>query len=295
MFFALPKISLFCIALTLICTYVPVNANSVNITPSTPSIEFTATSKKRAIVIGASSGMGHEIAKILLKEGYTVGVTARRIQPLEELKATYGDNVITQQMDIANIESALQQLNGLIEQLGGLDLCILAATGYREMDWQSSDWKTYLHFLNTDIIAFTALSKTIINFFESQKSGHFVGFSSVSGYRGDGKDAVYCAAKSYATRFLEGERNRLMQNNIPVFVTELVPGWVPTSADQKEPKPYMYWVDSVEEAGQAIWKAIQNKKSVGYITERQESVVKLIQSIPENLYNALNARPGGML
>lgn len=207
---------------------------------------------KKAIVIGASSGMGHEIAKILLSNGYHVEITARRTEPLEKLKQAYPTHVTVQHMDIANIDETITSLNSLITSLGGLNLCILATTGYREMTWESHDWKNYLHFLQADIIAFTALSKIVLNFFENQGTGHFVGFSSVSGYRGDGRDAIYAAAKSYATRFLKGERNRFMQKNINVTVTELVPGWVTTSEDQKELKPHMYWVDSVEDAGQAI-------------------------------------------
>jgi short-subunit dehydrogenase len=250
---------------------------------------------KKALVIGASSGMGYEIAKILIKQGYKTAVTARRIKMLTPLKELNPENVITNYMDIANIEESTQTINQIVSTLGGLDLCIIAATGYRQMDWNSQDWKTYEYFLHTDVIAFTALSKTILNYFEEQQSGHLVGFSSVSGYRAEGKTSIYSAAKSYATRFLEGERNRFIQKNIPVFITELVPGWVITSEDPEEPKSYMYWVDSQEDAGDAIWRAIQEKKSIGYITERQEKVVKLIQSIPEDLYNALNARPGGML
>ena len=271
----------------LFCTLPLITLSEPTSTPQQPT--------KKAIVIGASSGMGHEIAKILLNNGYQVGITARRTEPLEKLKEAYPTQVTVKQMNIANIEESLQKLDSLIKILGGLDLCILAATGYREMEWESHDWKNYLHFLQTDVIAFTALSKSTINFFETQRHGHFVGFSSVSGYRAEGFNSIYSAAKSYATRFLEGERNRLFQKNIPVTITELVPGWVTTSEDQKELKPYMYWVDSAEDAAKAIWRAIQKKRSVGYVTERQEKVVKLIQNIPDDLYNALNARPGGML
>jgi short-subunit dehydrogenase len=258
------------------------------------SSTFLAAEGQRALVVGASSGMGYEIAKILIQNGYTVAVTARRTDRLTTLTALNPEKVISAKMDISQIEESLTTIDSLITQLGGLDLCILAATGYREMDWLSQDWKSYSHFLKTDIISFTAISKTIINFFEKQKHGHFLGFSSVSGYRAEGHNSIYSAAKSYATRFLEGERNRLAQKQVNVQVTELVPGWVITS-ENDEIKPHMYWIDTQEEAGLAIWRAIVERRAIGYVTERQEKVVKLLPLISEDLYNALNARPNGMI
>ena len=76
---------------------------------------------KRAIVIGASSGIGREVAQRLKKEGWTLGVAARRV---EELR-TIGE-VEVEQIDVTQ-EDATIRLRNLIERLGGMDLFFYAS------------------------------------------------------------------------------------------------------------------------------------------------------------------------
>ncbi len=76
---------------------------------------------KRAIVIGASSGIGHEVARLLIMQGWTVGVAARRKEKLEDLKICAPERVFTAQIDVTD-EKADEALYRLIEQMGGLNL-----------------------------------------------------------------------------------------------------------------------------------------------------------------------------
>ena len=71
---------------------------------------------KRAIVVGASSGIGMEVARLLLQQGWTVGVAARRV----ELLQTIGQ-VEVAQIDVT-AEDAAERLRSLITRLGGMDL-----------------------------------------------------------------------------------------------------------------------------------------------------------------------------
>ncbi len=87
-----------------------------------------------------------------------------------------------------------------------------------------------------------------------------------------------------------------MQLNIPVVVTEVVAGWITTSEhDCSQASPEAYWVESLDIATESIYTAIQQKAPVAYITARQEKVVALLKTIPNDLYNALSARPGGAI
>ncbi len=76
---------------------------------------------KRAIVIGASSGLGNEVAKLLLEQGWTLGVAARRLEPLEQLRETAPERVQTQVLDVTN-DDATAALDELIDKVGGMDL-----------------------------------------------------------------------------------------------------------------------------------------------------------------------------
>src|SRR5689334_19608894 len=85
---------------------------------------------KRAIVVGASVGMGRELCKILAANGYIVGMTARRTALLQELQNEIPTQTYSRYMDASQPNEAVQELNELIKDMGGLDLLVLAQTGY---------------------------------------------------------------------------------------------------------------------------------------------------------------------
>ena len=76
---------------------------------------------KKAIVVGASSGIGHEVARLLIAQGWAVGVAARRIDKLTDLQAMAPERVHTAHIDVTN-EEAETSLQQLIERMEGLDL-----------------------------------------------------------------------------------------------------------------------------------------------------------------------------
>lgn len=249
---------------------------------------------KRAIIIGASVGMGKELAKKLAADGYIVGMTARRIELLEEIQKEIPTQSYIAQMDISQPEESIKTLNDLIAQIGGLDLMIIAATGFWNCDFQDNDWKKSLPVLAVDVVGFFALARTAFNFFENQGYGHLVGFSSIDGIRGVSSCPAYSASKAFCSRYLEAERNKYLQKNIPIHVTELCPGFINSRGDLDYTQlPNAYWVESLDDAMHDILQAIKNKEHVAYITRRWQKVAQLLHHIPTDLYNALSARPGG--
>lgn len=251
---------------------------------------------KRAIIVGASVGMGKALAKLLAADGYIVGMAARRMNLLEELQQEIPTPTYIAQIDAAKPFEAVEKLMKMIEQMGGLDLLVLTVTGFWDADFESRDWQDYISVLNVDVTGFFALARTGLKFFEAQGHGHLVGFSSIDGLRGVASAPAYSAAKAFCSRYLEAERNKFMQKNIPIFVTDICPGWVNSKGDIDYSKlPNAYWVESLEDASREIFEAIQDKASVAYITKRWQKVAELLAWIPEDLYNALSARPGGAL
>ena len=69
---------------------------------------------KKAIVIGATSGIGKELAKILSQDGYAVGITGRRTHLLEALQAQLSPNSIARQIDVSDTPAAINILEGMI-------------------------------------------------------------------------------------------------------------------------------------------------------------------------------------
>jgi len=82
---------------------------------------------KKAIIIGASSGIGRELAKILSRNEYIVGVMARRVQLLDQLRDEVEESIFVQKIDVADVESAMKTLAEFIKEMGGVDLVVLSA------------------------------------------------------------------------------------------------------------------------------------------------------------------------
>ena len=81
---------------------------------------------KKAIIMGASSGIGHEVARLLINEGWTVGVAARRIEKLTDLQNSAPERVFTAQIDVTE-EHADASLSALITRMDGIDIYLHVA------------------------------------------------------------------------------------------------------------------------------------------------------------------------
>ena len=79
---------------------------------------------KTAIVFGATSGIGKEISELLLKDGYKVAITGRRLEKLEVLKKQYTNQVYIAQNDIQKVAQVEQVFNEIVEEFSTIDLII---------------------------------------------------------------------------------------------------------------------------------------------------------------------------
>ena len=81
---------------------------------------------QKAIIIGATSGIGQEVAKILVQQGWHIGIAGRREEALHALQAIAPDRIATEQLDVTE-ETSVSHLHNLIEKLGGMDLFLLSS------------------------------------------------------------------------------------------------------------------------------------------------------------------------
>ncbi len=237
---------------------------------------------KKAIVVGATSGIGKELAIILANHNYKVGITGRRNQLLLTLQASKPENFIISVFDVSEIDDVPQALQKLTDELGGLDLLVLSSgTGKinPELDTAIEQQTNAVN-----VTGFTAVANWAFNFFERQGSGHFAAITSVAAIRGSRQAPAYGASKAYQVNYLEGLRQKATKLKMPVYVTDIRPGFVDTPMAQAE---NMFWVAPVEKAAKQIFKAIENKRDVVYITRRWRLVAFIFRMVPGFLYKRL--------
>ena len=178
---------------------------------------------KRAIVIGASSGIGREVAKLLISEGWTVGVAARREAMLQDLGAT-----AIACIDVT-AEDATQRLRQLIADLGGMDL-FFYASGIGHQNRQLRE-DIELSTMQTNGLGFTRMIGEAYRYFASrqEQDGHIAAITSIAGTKGLGPAPAYSATKAMQNVYLQALEQQAHQRGLRIRFTDIRPGFVDTA------------------------------------------------------------------
>ncbi|HXG24962.1 MAG TPA: SDR family NAD(P)-dependent oxidoreductase, partial [Chthonomonadales bacterium] len=167
-----------------------------------------------AMVIGASSGMGREIARQLGMEGCRVALIARREVELRQLAqqinaATGEERALVYAHDV----TCYEQVPGLFQQiardLGGLDLVIYSSGVMYRTAEDEYNFEEDRRTIEVNVLGAIAWLNEAARRFARAKAGTIVGISSVAGDRGRRGFPVYCASKAALNAYLEGLRNRV--------------------------------------------------------------------------------------
>jgi len=236
---------------------------------------------KKAIIVGASSGIGEQLAIRLANNGYKVGITARREKNLEELKSSKPESFVVKAFD-CSADNNTEKLNELVGELGGLDLLVMCS-GIGDMN-RHLELEIEQRTNRLNVIAFTEIATWSYKFFQKQGSGHFVNISSMAGIRGSKRSPSYNASKAYQISYLEGLRQKAASTSKPIFVTDIRPGFVKTDILKGKG---LFWVATKEKAGKQIIDAIRNKKEVAYITKRWAILAVALSIMPSWIYNKI--------
>ena len=238
---------------------------------------------KKVIIVGATSGIGRELARVFVAKGYQVGVAGRRSELLAEIKEENPKQYFTKQIDVSDTEALPLLLNSLAHDLGGMDILInCAGVGKKN---EELDFAIDKMIVETNVVGFTAVIDWAYNYLINKCGGQIVNISSVSGIRGHRFGSFsYSASKSYQMRYLEGLRHKLVKARIPIYVTDIRPGFVDTDMI---PKNRYFWVISADKAARLIFKSITRKRNVAYITKRWIIIVAIIKIFPGAILNRI--------
>lgn len=237
---------------------------------------------KKAIVIGASSGIGRELAKILSQNGYAVGVMARRKHLLEELRKEIQSEIFIREIDVTNAEAAMCIFSEFMNEMGEIDLIVISA-GTGEIN-NDLNWQVEHETIRTNVIGFTALANVAIHHFIEKGSGHLVGISSISALRGGRESPAYSASKAFASNYMEGLRQKIRNLQLPIIVTDVKPGFVKTAMAKGEG---IFWAAPADKASKQIYDAIKRKASSVYITRRWRLIAWMLKAMPDCVFEKL--------
>ncbi|MBO9203909.1 MULTISPECIES: SDR family NAD(P)-dependent oxidoreductase [Niastella] len=234
----------------------------------------------KIIIIGATSGMGRELAQQYLALGHTVAITGRRAELLLELKTQF-PALYTGCFDVQT-DDAVDRLQLLITQMGGLDLLIYSA-GYGDPSTELVP-AIEIDSTATNVMGFVKIATYTFNYFLQQGHGQLAVISSVAALRGNSWTPAYSASKAYVSNYAEGLNIKARKLNTNIVITDIRPGFVKTKMAKGNGQ---FWVAPVEKAARQIRAAIDAKKRVAYVTKRWWLIAFIMKRLPYWLYNKI--------
>ena len=276
------------------------------------------TMAKKAIVMGATSGIGMEVASLLAQRGWQVGIAGRRIDRLEEVKrntnllisespkASKGEIACYQQIDVTSPEAPSLLLK-LIEKLGGMDLYFHSSG----IGWQNNslDIEKEMKTVETNGLGFVRMVDTAFNWFAKQSQEQDKGqelsqeqnsdkgkgndtyriacITSIAGTKGLGAAPAYSATKRFQNHYLECLTQQAHMRHLPIAITDIRPGFVKTDLIAGSNYPLQL---TPQEVAQQIVNAIERGKTVKTIDWKYSILVSLWRMIPRCIWTRLTIK-----
>ena len=237
----------------------------------------------KVLILGASSGMGYELAKLMLRDGHTLGLAARRIQPLKDLKSVYPQQVRIASIDVT-ADDAPDRILSLIEELGGIDL-YFHSSGIGKQNW-ALDASIEEATLRTNALGFTQCIGTVFRYFASRpQGGHIACISSIAGTKGLGAAPSYSATKAFQNCYVQALEQQANMRHLPIRFTDIRPGFVNTAL-LNDSHHYPMLIQP-EKAARQIYKALMHNRHVLVIDWRYRLLVPLWKLLPNVLWRSL--------
>ena len=231
---------------------------------------------KKVIIIGATSGIGREVALIYIAQGWKVGVAGRREAELEALRAAYPEQVSAQALDVTK-EDAPQKLQALIEQVGGMDVFLLSSG----IGKQNPTLETGLELATaaTNVEGFIRMTNAAFHYFEQQGHGHLAVISSIAGTKGLGAAPAYSATKGFQNIYMDALDQLTRMKKLNIRFTDIRPGFVATPLLNNQKKYPMLMEAPI--VALDIVSAIEKKKRVAIIDWKFRLLVGFWRLIPK--------------
>ena len=232
-----------------------------------------------AIIVGASSAIGKEVCKILLKEGWTVGITTRDLSKIKDLVGVKSAICLD-----VNEENATVKLKKLIEETGGMDLYLHVSGIGKQNPYLNEDIE--LQTVKTNALGFTRMIDFVFNYMAKHKKGHIAVISSIAGTKGIGVSPAYSATKVFDSTYIESLEQLAKMRELNISFTDIRPGFVDTPLLEGDyTYPMMMKADYV---ARMIVKALKKKKSIIIIDWKYKILVFFWRLIPHCLWVRMN-------
>ena len=234
---------------------------------------------KKVIIIGATSGIGREVALIYIAQGWKVGIAGRRLNELESLRNIAPEQISAQVLDVTQ-DDAPEKLEALIEQVGGMDIFLLSSGIGKQNYALQTDIE--LATAATNVEGFIRMTNAAYHYFKKQGHGHMAIISSVAGTKGLGAAPAYSATKGFQNTYIDALDQLARMQKLNITFTDIRPGFVATPLLKSE-KKYPLLMKAPVVAAEIV-HAIGRKKRVAIIDWKFRIIVAFWRLIPKCIW-----------
>jgi len=244
-------------------------------------------SRKRILIIGGTSAIAQETAKLFAAEEARIFLVGRRADQLaavaRDLLVRGAGQVETLCFDLTDLSRHQELLLKVTESLQSLDALLIAHGTLPNQQACEQSVPETLSAFETNCISVISLLTLFANYFEQQQRGVLAVITSVAGDRGRRSNYVYGAAKGALDLFLQGLRSRLSKAG--VLVVTIKPGFVDTPMTADVPKTFLF--ASAKSVGIGIYRSMTKGKEVVYLPRFWRWIMVIIKLIPEAIFKKL--------
>ena len=248
------------------------------------SLRFT-----RAIIVGASSGIGAELARLLAAEGCDVALVGRRRPELEALAAEISkggrSKAHVAEHDVTLYDDAPLVFERLVEQLGGLDLIVYSSGIIHVPEEGVWDAAKERRVLEVNVLGAVAWTTPAAAMFEAKRAGTIVGISSIAGERGRRTMPAYTTSKAAMSTWMEALRNRISRYGVNVVTIK--PGIVDTAQSAHLPKRPML-IPARKAAEQILAAAKRGDSPTVFVPGQWWLVAMILRHMPSFVFRRLD-------
>ena len=243
---------------------------------------------RRAIVVGASSGIGEAIARRLAAEGTHVALVARRQRELDAIVASLQQDKKTARAyahDVTRFDEVPTLFDRIIADLGGLDLIVYASGVMPAVEESEYNFQKDRNMVEVNLLGAMAWLNPACARFEAARQGTIVGISSIAGVRGRRGNPAYCTTKAAFTTYLESLRNRVARHGVNVVTIK--PGFVETPMTQG--RQGMFWLISADRAAEiSLAIAKRGDGPSQFVPWRWSIIALIVRLLPSLIFRRLN-------
>jgi NADP-dependent 3-hydroxy acid dehydrogenase YdfG len=187
-----------------------------------------------AIVTGASSGIGREVARRLLSAGMRVALWGRREHRLDELASLHSERALVSRVEMRDDSAVVEAFAQCEARLGPVSVLVNAAgIGYDE-SLHDGDVEAWREMFAVNVLGLSLLTREAVRSLRRREAaGHIVHVSSLSGHRIPSATGPYPATKFAVRALAETLRQELRRLGSPIRVTCVSPGFVETEFHEK--------------------------------------------------------------